>query len=241
MKVQKGIMSFMKRLGKPSANTGFTLIEVMISLLIMTLLITTAQLSYSMFATRWKNELGNFYAELDTFKSLSFLQKMLDGIHPFVVKNDSNLPVFLFVGGNKSLYGVNRNGFSNHWEVFRLTAVKKDDKFQLIYQYKAMSDFSMVKTSQEIVFEDERVILENVDEMSVEYFGWQHIYIKTGDMKESGPQKPVWTSTYSGLDSRYMPNTIRLRIQINGQIVELNSLMQNSFEDYLTVYNDDAE
>lgn len=220
-----------------NSSSGFTLIELMIAIVILSLLLFTGSYSYSLMAERWNKELGHFSSSAQMSKHLELTQKLIEGIQSHIVVDKNKTPYFFFIGHQSSLLAVSQAGLfsGNYPEVFRLTAVEKEDGLvDLVYQASSSENIMLKGTEQSIIFTKTLVLFADVEEIFFEYYGWGHYNEKTND--ENNKFKESWHSNYSGIDRQYMPSKLRLTIINSGQALVIPVDLQVNVEKLLSPY-----
>tara|TARA_R110000772_G_scaffold154487_1_gene265506 strand:+ start:9023 stop:9718 length:696 start_codon:yes stop_codon:yes gene_type:complete len=215
---------------------GFTLIELMIAISILSLLLFTAGYSYSLLSSRWNHELGQFSSSAKRIKHLGLTQKLLEGVQSFIVVNDDDKPFFFFIGNNDSLLAVSQAGIYDNDapEIFRLTALKKaEGSFDLIYQSTSTKITMLKKTNQNIEFTKTLILFSGLDNVVFNYYGWNHFDDKSNS---NGANKQTWYSKYSGIDRKYMPSKMTLTLTMNGKDLILPISLQQDVEKWLSPY-----
>ena len=221
---------------------GFTLIELMISISILSLLLFTGSYSYSLMSERWSKELGQFSQSAKTTKNLENLQRLLEGVHSFVLKDRQKKPSFFFIGGEDSLLASSRSGlFSGDFpELFRLTAIKKENSLvDLIYQSASSQNVLLIDTEQSIDFTNKIILFKDLDAVSFQYFGWSSLRQKL-DASENN-LKPQWFSHYSGIDNQLMPQLLAVTLTFQGNSLTFYAHLEQRPERWLSFYLEDIE
>lgn len=206
-------MSYPKSSSRISQHQGFTLIELMISISILSLLLFTGSYSYSLMSERWNKELGQFASSAKNYKHLELVQRLLEGVQPYVVVDSKKKPSFFFIGDKNSLLAVSRSGlFSGEYpEIFRLSIVNKEnDKVDLVYQSASTETLLLKGTDQNINFTHQLVLFENIDQVNFQYYGWLNLLSKNST--NSLIRKPKWFEQFSGIDTQLMPETFKLSL-----------------------------
>jgi prepilin-type N-terminal cleavage/methylation domain-containing protein len=227
------------------SHKGFTLIELMISISILSLLLYTGSYMYSTLANRWDREIGEFNHHFNQSRSFILLQELLSGVMPFVVRDtqQSDMPTMFFVGAQDSLLAVSRGGVvsSDYPEIFRLSAIKNDnDKFDLVYQSASTQNLLLLNTQQEIEFEQRFNLIADADQIEFSYFGWPSFQIKNLSSDETlNPSEQIrWFSRYSGVDNQLNPEKIAVSVTVGAETarfaVTLDSSSQRFLEHYLS-------
>ncbi len=224
-------------------STGFTLVELLIAVSILSALLFTGTYVYQMLAERWDKELGEFNNSVTISKHFSLFNNLLKGIHPFIVideKSDIKKPAFLFIGHNKRLLSVSRTGLFNpsYPEIFRISAKQKESGlYDLIYQSVSTKKVLLLTAQQEITFDNQIILFNDLDDINFEYLGWSG-FVEQSNAPETGI-KPRWRNTFSGIDHQQMP--IKMLVRLNKEqnnIVFTIELDRGSLR-FLTPYMDD--
>jgi prepilin-type N-terminal cleavage/methylation domain-containing protein len=220
-----------------SQHKGFTLIELMISITILTLLLFTGSYSYSLMSERWNKELGQFSSSAKTSKNLVLLQSLLEGVQPYVVVNSKKTPSFFYIGDKTSLLAVSRSGlFSGEYpEIFRLSTITKENgKVDLLYQSASTEDILLTGTEQNINFSREVVLFQNLDEVNFSYYGWEHLYQKNAEDKKG--KVALWSERFSGIDNQLMPEKYGMTLIKSGNSLSFPIQLEAKPERWLAPY-----
>lgn len=220
---------------------GFTLIELMISISILSLLLFTGSYSYSLMSERWNKELGQFSNSAQVTKNLDLVQRLLAGVSPFVVIDNKRKPSFFFIGASNSLLAVSKSGlFSNNYpEIFRLTTIEKENGLvDLIYQSESTENVLLTGTDQSVEFTKKIILFSDLDSVSFKYFGWKNIFVKNNS-SETGVRKE-WQNNYSGIDKQLMPDLFELVLVKNGRDLIFPIVLESDSEHWLSPYFDSA-
>jgi len=196
---------------------GFTLIELLISVTLLSLLMFTGNYVYMQLASRWNKELGSFEQNAAQTKAVYLLQNTLNGIEPYLIKNNKGRPEMFFVGGNNSLLAISKVGLldTQNPEIFRLTAVQNPQgKYDLVYQAISGSELLLINTEQNIEFTQQKTLLTNLDEVNISYFGWQSLEERVSRIPGA---KPRWQASYSGIEQRIIPQKVKFTLVKNQQ------------------------
>jgi len=222
---------------KLKTNSGFTLIELMIAITILSLLLFTGSYSYSLMSERWNKELGQFSASAKNSKHLELLQRLLEGVQPYVVVDKNKKPSFFFIGDKTSLLGVSRTGlFETEYPViFRLTTVDKGNgKVDLMYQSASTENILLLGTDQNIEFSKQLTLFNDIEGVEFSYFGWPHLYEKNSETKNMANHR--WYQRYSGIDNQLMPESFQISLTKEQQLLTIPVLLEAKPERWLAPY-----
>lgn len=225
-----------------SYSKGFTLIELMIAITILSLLLFTGSFSYSLMSERWNKELGQFSQSAKQAKNLELLQRLLEGVQPYVVVDKNKKPSFFFIGDNNSLLGVSRSGlFETEYPViFRLTAnVKESGTVDLVYQSASTKNILLIGTDQSIEFTKQVVLFTGLDKVEFSYYGWSHLYEKSAEIKNSNNQR--WYERFSGIDNQLMPEKYSVTLIKDEQKLSIPVLLEDKPERWLAPYYEENQ
>jgi prepilin-type N-terminal cleavage/methylation domain-containing protein len=223
-----------------SHASGFTLIELMIAISILTLLLFTGSYSYSMLTNRWDKELGQFSQSAKVAKHLEVIQRVLEGVQSFVVVDNKRKPAFFFIGGKDSLLAVSHSGiFSGDFpEIFRLTSIEKDNGLiDLVYQSLSTEKLLLTGTEQNIKFERQLTLFSDLDNVNFNYFGWTSLYAKNANSDKA--ERAKWFEEYSGIDQKLMPTQIILTLTKEKMDLSFPITLEPDAERRLSPYSND--
>ncbi|CAH9052716.1 hypothetical protein PSECIP111951_00675 [Pseudoalteromonas holothuriae] len=227
-----------------SSLRGFTLVELLIAISILSGLLFVGNYSYQILAGRWQQELGQFHNYQEFGRKLSLFNKTLAGIQPYVVRRvvNSNQQVgFLFEGNEQRLLSISKVGLIQqaYPEVFRLIVQEQDNGlFSLLYQAKSTQHFLLKYSDQNIDFQRSYILFQDLDEIKFNYLGWDNINQKS-ELKSVG-RTPTWRQSYSGLDSQQLPEEIAILMKQGTQELLYTIELDKSTLRYLTPYLDVA-
>ena len=227
---------------RQKSNKGFTLIELMIAISILSLLLFTGSYSYSLMSTRWNKELGNFAQIAKQAKNQQLLQNLLTGIQTFIITDKNQRPAFFFIGDKTSLLAVSRSGlYSDKYpEIFRLTATEKENGlFNLVYQSSSTENVLLLATEQEINFTQQLTLFSNLTSVSFAYLGWSHFNEKTANGEIIKPAS--WFERFSGIDNQLMPTKMLVTLTIDDSAFTLPVELDKESELRLSPFVDDNQ
>jgi len=218
-------------------QNGFTLIELMIAITILSLLLFIGSFSYSLMSERWNKELGQFSQTAKEAKNLEILQRLLEGVQPYVVVDKNKKPSLFFIGAKTSLLAISRSGiFETQYPViFRLTTVNKGNgQVDLVYQSASTRNVLLKGTDQNIEFSKKLILFENLEKIELSYYGWSHLYEKSAEHKNVNNRK--WFERYSGIDNQLMPEKYLITLTKNGEELSIPVQLEDKPERWLAPY-----
>ena len=196
---------------------GFTLVELLISVALLSALVFTGSYVFSMLSRKWDSELGDFDKVTSMSRNKALLYHAIKGILPHAIKDSNGKPVFFFEGNQSSLLAVTTNGIfeSEGLEIFRLTLVRNEDSSaSLVYQAASETSALLTSSSQELTFEHQVTLLSNIQTLNLEYLGWESLDSRNNDANAS----VNWLESYSGLESQLIPQKLKLTVQYQNSV-----------------------
>ena len=203
-----------------SKSTGFTLIEILIAMLILSIVMFIGSLSFSTFSQRWQKDMGSFTQEVANAKNLVLLQKVFNGISNYIVKDNKNGLVYFFKGNEKYLLFVTNNPIFNtdSQALIRLSvSVRADGKQQLIYE-EAPFELAPLLSLNSLPAPNYRQIMFSDDNIRFNYYGWENQEQRIA-FYEGESMSPKWIQEYFGDKTGMLPYAINLSWSINEPII----------------------
>jgi len=197
-------------------SKGFSLIEIMVAMVLLSMVVLVSTQAYSIFSDKWDGRLGHFNQTLSEAKSLVLVQRAIDGIVPYVVFNEQSQPRLYFEGNRNGFVAVTNTPVFTVGQaaVIRLEAKQLSDfGFELTYQEWSMEDSLLLKTDQELDFGRNIKLFDNQSDILFRYYGWPSAKDKSnaGDIF-SKPVTPEWFSDYNSLERGLQPNKISISL-----------------------------
>ncbi|QYK00284.1 type II secretion system protein [Shewanella psychrotolerans] len=201
-------------------SAGFTLIEILIAMLVLSIVMFIGSLSFSTFSERWQKDMGHFTQEVANAKNLVLLQKALNGISNYIVKNDKDESVYFFRGNDKYLMFVTNNPVfnTNDRALIRLSVtVLADGKQQLRYE-EAPFELSPLLRLTSLPKGNYSQILLTDDDIRFNFYGWEDQKQRAAFF-EGEPMSPKWMREYFGEKTGMLPYAINITWGSNEPII----------------------
>lgn len=196
------------------AVRGFTLLEMLVSIVVLSIVIGTATYAYSMFIRQWDGHLGRFDEAQARYQRLDWLAAALDDTLPYAVRDANGEPGFYFLGRDEGLTLVTMSPIFAVGEpalirVFRET--DGDDSWRLVYEEAPFAGTLLTRTDQRMEFRHRLVIARSLPLPKFRYFGWTDLGSRL-TLEESPGVMQSWFSEYDGMVRRYHPEKLELRL-----------------------------
>lgn len=200
-------------------SKGFTLVELLISMTLLSMIMLLGSWSFSVFTNKWEGRLGYFSQHVSQTKDHILLNDVIMSIIPYVTKVKHN-PKYYFSTSATQLKAVTQSSIFHPGQpvLFKLSVEESDDgsKF-LLYQESLLN---VLEENTDIVYSHEKILIAKADTISFSAFGWSSAQskIKSEDPISAGTnEKPKWRDSYNSIVSNLMP--ISIRVTWDGNLV----------------------
>ena len=197
-------------------QNGFTLIEILISMVLLSMIMLVASMSFSTFSTQWQKRLGNFDDVLKSAKRTSLLQKTLQSTANYLAKDvKTEDPYYYFFGENQEISFVSNNPIFSEGipALIHISIVynETNDTSSLIYQEAPMDKKILLYAEHPPNFLNKLVLLENKINIRFNYFGWRSRDERLAALDDDeGEIVPSWNVSYSGKEVGGLPIAINI-------------------------------
>jgi len=197
------------------SNSGFTLVELLVSIVLLSMIILAGSSSFWLFSQRWDGQLGRFDAAVSHAKSVMLTQDILNSLFPYVAYKNG-IPFLYFEGNRNGFVSVSSKSILSYgdFSVVRFSVSQNDDlTFDVLYEEWPMDTDLLVTTSQRISFSPPLTLYKSVRNPRFEYFGWNHIRSRVLRDDMSAVPAPVWSEAYNGVEAAMAPIKARLTFE----------------------------
>jgi prepilin-type N-terminal cleavage/methylation domain-containing protein len=199
-----------------SANqSGYTLVEVLIAMVILVSLMFTANYSYSMYSQYFSGRLGQFDRSMFRYQGMLQIKETIESAIPYIVKNSRGEHTFYFLGRAQGLTFVSAAPIfavtNNDVSVVRIFSEQTAQGYQLVYEEAPLTDTLLVDLDQPLDFKYRTVLMKSTELLSFSYFGWdvrEHKY----DRQTHTTTVPRWGDSYDASVTRVQPEILKMHI-----------------------------
>ncbi len=203
------------------AHNGFTLVELLVAITLLSMIMLLGTWSFSTFTNNWAGRLGYFSKHVSQSKDYILLSDIIQGISPHLI-NKNGKPHYYFQANDKTIKAISQNGlFNTNMPVsFKLSVeVFADGTQYLLYQEAA---YQPLNVEQALSYSHEKILLNEVKNLQFSVFGWQSAYQKLlseDPITNANNHKPNWQSQYNAALTNLLP--IAIRVAWNDSSLEL--------------------
>ena len=201
---------------KKQRNGGFTLVEMLIAMVILSSVTLIGASAFSMFSRGWDGRLGNFDKNFQQVKTQLLAQDILSSIVPYVAFSADGKKRLYFEGNRNGFVAVSLRSMQDPTvpAVIRLSVQQNDDlSFRLIYEEWPMQSRLLLKSGVPLAFDAPIIIKQRLQDISFRYFGEPPVVGVTSisEADEAATNaRAQWYGAYNSLATFRQPSKIEI-------------------------------
>lgn len=199
---------------------GFTLIEVLLSMIILSMIAIMGSYAYSFFATNWQRSELFFQQSQQQYLEDILIERTL--LHTFpkpVLRLDAAM-TFYFLGRDEGYTAYSTRSVKNPSvpAVYRLfREIAPDGGWNLVYQEALLDDVILSASEQQLQFDNKIILKKNLTQLSFNYY----VPVKTENFDEASTLVLHWTSSYDSENSVENPRKINISFDQTTWLIDL--------------------
>lgn len=210
---------------------GFSLIEVLVAMTILSFITLIASQAFSFFVQKWDGRLGQFDTSFMDVRSALLVDATLQEIVPYVTLNNQGEAKMYFEGNRNGFVAVTQRSiqYPNYSAVIRVSIDEKSDQtFDLTYEEWPMLDRVLITSGNKLEFSAPIILFSGLTDINFEYYG----VLKRDSNQNRGnifedSTFLTWQEEYSGFITNVHPEKIRLKLDFpNGELNTYIHLIQ---------------
>ena len=198
----------------PRALKGFSLLEMLVAMTVLSMVIGISTYAYSMFVRQWDGHLGRFDEAQAQYQRLEWLAAALEDTLPYVVRDDEGALGFYFLGRDEGLTLVTMSPIFGVGEPALIRVFREPDEgdaWRLVYEEAPFAGTLLAHADQRMEFRHRLVIARGLPLPVFRYFGWADLQSRV-TVGESLSAERSWFDDYDGIVRRFHPDKIELRL-----------------------------
>ncbi len=207
----------------PRALKGFSLLEMLVAITVLSIVIGLSTYGYSMFIRHWDGHLGRFDEAQAQYQRLDWLSAALEDTLPYVVRDDEGQLGFYFLGRDEGLTLVTMSPIFGVGDPALIRVFREPDDdgtWRLVYEEAPFAGTLLVRADQRMDFRHRLVVARGLPRPVFRYFGWADINSRlTIDEALSG--RRAWFGEYDGLRRRFHPEKVELQMGDHTTVFEI--------------------
>ena len=216
-------------------HKGFTLIEMLVSMVILSGVILLSTSSYSLYITKWGDNFGKFNQVLERSKNIELLTKVLVNTRSYVFK-DKGIYKYYFESSPQKVLAITESSFSDPEEaaLYKLELEETEEgTTELTYQEVNTQKSWLIDPNQEKQWTEKQVILSFSTEAHFQVFGWG----SRDDANNYNQLQYKWHDDFKAAERSMMPE--KLKIVDSYTEAEYIFSFLDKGQRYLTIYLDE--
>jgi len=220
------IIAGSRALSSKNKAHGFTLVEVLLTMAILSMLMLTATYAYNYITQNWKRNQQLYELELAQYKSATLVYRAVADTQPKLVKGAA-IESALGTASSNGFYFLGRdNGFTAYTNsavqdpaypaVYRLFREQSENgQFSLIYEEAMLNDVLLLRAQQNLPFSFRLTVATELNSLNFEYYGWASATVRMDAKSEAGMQlfTPEWFKQYDGMERAQHPLVVQVMIE----------------------------
>ena len=200
-------------------NAGFTLIEVLIATLVLSMVIYLTTVSYSLFLNTWERKRLSDVSAIQEYRSRLLLRNSIESIFDYYVtdpeseRNNRWFP--FFKGGKESLEFVTLSSVFHKGKpaVAKMQIEKSEagNLKSLVYKEASLAKNYIRYKDNPLEYKNQMVIYDNLKSVCIRYFGvWEIRFVHE---RQNFVTEYKWQETFEGNERNAVPDTIEMIVE----------------------------
>ncbi|GAB3037587.1 PulJ/GspJ family protein [Bowmanella dokdonensis] len=204
--------------------SGFSLVELLISMVVLTSIIFLGSYAYAVFIAKWDGQLGKFDQKVEQSRNLILLHRVLQGITPYVVENDNGDPMLAFDGRSSTITTVTSAPlFSDGLATVMLLVEHGESATRLEYFENPGAGYSETQLKAGDQWRYHKLLLAVDSPLIFSFFAWpsleQKVLYQEGLSISGQHVVPGWYKAYNAKTTQMLPLAISLSLGEEGMLL----------------------
>lgn len=163
----------------PAICVGFSLVELMVAMLILSAITVISSSAYSLFIRHWDGNFGRVTEELQASRNLNLLYRVIGASSTHVFKDEQYRWLY-FKGTSNQIFGYSEAGIFNNQKVLYALEVSGESGARSLTYFETTEQSEQYYSGNEkALWQKQRILINEVAEISFSYIGWESLDAKT--------------------------------------------------------------
>ncbi|MCY7294377.1 type IV pilin protein [Alteromonas sp. a30] len=200
-------------------SSGFTLIELMVSMVLMAIVMSLATMALSQFNGYADKSGKGFEARINGYLNLEQLKELINRTSDYYVKNNNGNNVLFYQGNEREIRFVSTTGWREEQDtlnILRVESDKLDNTLEALVLYQR-------PLSQDVFFEVNQfpsqdslqgiILIDGAKRIAFDYLGIENIrQLYPSGTTENFNSNLRWLGDYDGNAVGYLPSKVRMQV-----------------------------
>lgn len=203
---------------------GFTLIELLLAMSLLLLIMYSGYYAYSLYSNSWDKRAQLFWQNTQDSLAFDSINRVYGSVAPYIVISDKEQPAIYFHGNHQRMIFVTGSPiFSKSSGIVEIAVENTNQgKSQLVYREAPFEQLLLLHQSDEIFWQHQVVLINNLENVSFEYYGWAGYdqvlenIARDQNAKDGQPVSiipPNWYGDHQLQNQRVLPIKVRINFQ----------------------------
>lgn len=224
-------------MGRKPTTRGFTLVETLIALVLLSLLMMSGAMAYDYFTQNWQRNKGLADETLERHHLLSLVQKVTANSFPKVVYNGDERLGFYFLGRDNGFTATSRMSVQNPdanavYRIFREENGRGG--YRLVYEEAVLDNVYLTRADQQLPFNFRRILYDNIAQIDFNYYGFASLNERNqtvaADMGDTYELR--WFDDYDGLERLLHPQAVHINLNGFNWSIEVPDAVEGALARY---------
>lgn len=224
-------------MGRKNSSSGFTLVETLIAMVLLSLLMISGALAYDYFSQNWQRNKGLASSSAERHHLTSLVQKVTRNSYAKAVYNSSNRLGFYFLGRYDGFTAVSHTSVQNPdaaavYRIFRETNAA--GSYRLVYEEAVLTNLYLRQDEQELPFNFRRILYDNINQIDFSYYGYQSLKERNETASGEGSEvyDLLWFNDYDGMQRVLHPQAIEINLNGFRWLIEVPDAVESTLSRY---------
>lgn len=192
---------------------GFTLVELMIVMAILSMVTVSATYAFSLFSRDWEVRRGGFDRAKGQLRRLELVESALQNTLPWAVWGEGGRVGYYFLGREEGLTVVTASPVfaADRPAVIRVFGERESaTTWRLVYEEAPLTGVLLRRADQELPFQHRLVVARGLSDVRFKYYGWFSLQDRMGLESDVDSGNQNWFTEYDGMERVQQPEKIAL-------------------------------
>ncbi len=205
-------------------SRGFTLLELLISVAILSLVIGLSTYSFSLFSQHWISRERDQLQSQGDYQLVQLLDRAMTSCIPWIVRSGDDNIGFYFLGRDEGMTFVTSRPIVEADAPAVIRIFRESDgpgRYKLVYEEASIASITLGDANQTLPFRHRLVIARNLSKLNFRFYGWRSSESKAAAVSMDSAVVPSWHDTFDGLVGSAHPEKLAIEMGAISWIIDV--------------------